>query len=223
MTWREDGLRPTTVTIAATVMAAAAMLLGCAGSGGDGEPRGVAGGSGPTPTVATGPASSAAATSTSAGPTTSAAPPAPGRCTSTALAVAGRAAGASAGHRHDMVIFTNTGSVPCTLHGYPGVSYLDASGAPAGLPAQRLEDDAPVVVLAPGEQAHASLNQSQGYMGGAGCGPTAEGVTLQVYPPAETVALTVPYRSDLCTTAVMLSVGVVYPGTEMVAGENAGA
>jgi hypothetical protein len=145
------------------------------------------------------------------------------RCTSAVLGVEARPAGASAGHRHDLVIFTNTGAGPCWLRGYPGVSYLDASGAPAGPPAERLEAPAPRVVLAPGEQAHASLNGSQAYLGTPECGAAVEGVTLQVFPPDETVARTTPYEASLCSALPVLRVGVVEPGTDLQPGENAGA
>jgi hypothetical protein len=145
------------------------------------------------------------------------------RCPSAVLRVEARPAGASAGHRHDLVIFTNTGAGPCWLQGYPGVSYLDAAGAPAGPPAERLEAPAPRVVLAPGEQAHASLNGSQAYLGTPECGATVEGVTLQVFPPDETVARTTPYGASLCSALPVLRVGVVQPGTDLQPGENAGA
>jgi hypothetical protein len=150
-------------------------------------------------------------------------PPGPGRCTSAGLGVEARVGGASAGHRHDVVVFTNTGAAPCTLRGYPGVSYLDAGGAPAGAPAQRLVDDPPVVSLEPGERAHASLNQGNAMVGTPECGAPVDGVTLQVFPPEETVAKLIPYRSTLCSGAAILHVGVIHPGTEQAAGENAGA
>lgn len=36
--------------------------------------------------------------------------------------------GAGLGHHGVVVVFTNTGTGPCTLRGYPGVAGLDASG-----------------------------------------------------------------------------------------------
>jgi hypothetical protein len=155
------------------------------------------------------------------------APPAGGggthRCGTGELALEGREGGASAGHRHHTLILTNTGRATCTLKGYPGVMFLDATWAPAGPPAERLTDDAPVVTLAPGAQAHASLNLSAAYYGTPECGPEVDGVTLQVIPPDEYAGLRIPYRTTLCSARPILSVGVIYPGTELAPGENAGA
>jgi hypothetical protein len=162
-----------------------------------------------------------------AAPPTAPAPPTGGagtrRCGTGDLALEGREGGASAGHRHHTVILTNTGRVTCTLKGYPGVMFLDATWAPAGPPAERLSDDAPVVTLAPGAQAHASLNLSAAYYGTPECGPEVEGVTLQVIPPDEYAGLRIPYRATMCSAQHILFVGVIYPGTELAPGENAGA
>jgi hypothetical protein len=217
-----------------------AVLAGC---GGGGPPQAAVPGTTPAapaiPTIpmvpnpttgsTTDPTADAASTTEPAAvpPAPAPAPPAGGagtrRCGTGDLALEGREAGASAGHRHHTLILTNTGRVTCTLKGYPGVMFLDATWTPAGPPAERLTDDAPVVTLVPGAQAHASLNLAAAYYGTPECGREVEGVTLQVIPPDEYAALRIPYRTTMCSTQPILSVGVIYPGTEMAPGENAGA
>ena len=102
----------------------------------------------------------------------------------------------------------NTGSARCRIFGYPGVQFLDASGA--GLPtrSQRVSDDfvGPVppveIVLAPGASASFRLVVTHGNASPAGC-TIARG--LQVYPPDDTATLTtaIPEGASECGTATV--------------------
>lgn len=97
--------------------------------------------------------------------------------------------GAAAMHSYFALVFTNTSSTPCTMQGYPGVSFTDGpDGDPIGKPADRDHSStaAPVAVvrLDPGTQASAkvtSLN-GQGAYSTADCKPVPE-KGLRIYPP----------------------------------------
>ena len=102
----------------------------------------------------------------------------------------------------------NTGSAPCRTFGYPGVQFLDASGA--GLPtrSQRVTNDfaGPVplveIVLAPGASASFRLGVTHGNASPAGC-TIARG--LQVYPPDDTATLqtAIPEGASECGTTTV--------------------
>ena len=85
------------------------------------------------------------------------------------------------------LVFTNTGNVICRLVGFPGVSLLYASGARIGEPAQREGDTRAAVVLAPGEDAYASLHTVNKGVTDKPCWQPA--TWIQAYPPGSTRAL----------------------------------
>jgi hypothetical protein len=210
---------PAALLLAVALTGAAA----CSGSDDAGEPT-----TAPPTTMASSPGSAApgttattAATAPSA-PTTSAAP-APSRCRAADLGLEVGEAGVSAGHWHAMLVFTNTRAAPCTLEGYPGVSFLDASGAPVGHPAERLTNATAPVLLAPGERAHAALNVSNAYNFGEECGQPVPTATVRVFPPDETADLRAPLDTDVCPNLAMVGVGPLFPGTEAAAAEDVGA
>jgi hypothetical protein len=111
--------------------------------------------------------------------------------------------------------FTNTSSTSCTLYGYPGVS-LDNSGGPIGAAATRdSSHGGPTrVTLAPGARANAIVRVSEAgnYPSGT-CSPDSASF-LMVYPPNQTVALDVPYKSTGCKNASvkLLTITVVASG-----------
>ena len=113
--------------------------------------------------------------------------------------------------------FTNTGSASCTLDGYPGVSI--GTGTPfsqVGAAATRSTAASPTVVsLSPGQTANALLRvvQAVNYPS-ATCSPTAT-TSLQIYPPNQTTAIYLPYKSTGCTSKSVniLTIGVVQAGT----------
>jgi hypothetical protein len=115
------------------------------------------------------------------------------------------------------IVFTNLGSTPCTLFGYPGVAL--AAGTPVtqvGAAADRSAASAPqLVTLAPGGQASALLRITQAENFSADkCHPTPT-TFLQIYPPEQTTPLYMPYKATGCAldTTHLLIIEVVQPGT----------
>jgi hypothetical protein len=194
--------------------AAALMLSGC----GTGQSQAQ-----PTTTVpGTGSASPAAA---SAPPTRSATPPAtapvtaapaavPSRCKAANLTAATDASGGgAAGSVYMNLNLTNTGSEPCILRGFAGVSLTsDAAGAPIGAPATRDETTAASdVLLAPGETGSAVLRYTQ-----AGNYPDcamADAAGYRIYPPEDTASLFLPQPTKACSNAeiTLLTIGAFQP------------
>jgi hypothetical protein len=96
---------------------------------------------------------------------------------------------------------TNVGRASCTLFGYPGVSILDASGHIVQHPAQRGGIQAPtrvrLVTLAQGRQARFLVTSSD-VIPSPGCPHAFSGTTLQVFPPNQRRALSVPHAGQFC-------------------------
>jgi Protein of unknown function (DUF4232) len=87
-------------------------------------------------------------------------------------ALRGSAAG---GQEFAVITFTNTGSLTCTMFGFPGVS-LRLRGALLSRPAERSGKSPATVRLNPGAQALASVTDF------SGCNaPISD--TVRVYPP----------------------------------------
>lgn len=115
----------------------------------------------------------------------------PGRCTSDALSyevpvpVVGSNGSASS---TTSVVLTNAGSTPCTLYGYPGVSFVAGGDRhQVGAAADRQPDTKPArVTLAPGSRASGPLTIVANASVDAGaCQPT-DAVGIKVYPPGST-------------------------------------
>jgi hypothetical protein len=200
-------MRPTPVaatTLAAAVcIAATGLLAGCGSSGPSARPT-------VTVTV-TAPASSAPAASNSSPPSSGA--PA---CATAILKGSLGSGGAAAGTAYYAIQFTNTSSSDCTLYGYPGVSFVTASGSQVGTPAT----ESPVyprqlITLAPGATAHAELGiaTAQNYPA-ATCSPVSVS-TIKVFPPGQTSALLVAVSATACanTSVPILTVQTVQPGS----------
>jgi len=92
---------------------------------------------------------------------------------------------------------TNNGSAPCTLSGYPGVSFVDANGAPVGAPASRDASGAGTVTLHPGASASAGVRITQPGVIGQVCNPH-QAAGVRVYPPDSYESLVVPYSGQAC-------------------------
>jgi hypothetical protein len=147
----------------------------------------------------------------------------PVQCPAKALKVTiGRGNGA-AGSVYYPLDFTNTGSVTCTMYGYPGVAFVTrAGGSPAGgtllgAPAVRNSTLAgKLVTLSPGTTAHASLQVqvAQNYPV-ATCKPVTAH-WLQVYPPGSFTARYLRFTAVTCTGKIpsrsTLGIYVVLPG-----------
>jgi hypothetical protein len=99
---------------------------------------------------------------------------------------------------------TNVGR-GCTLFGYPGVSILDASGRIVQHPAQRGAIQAPaqvrLVTLAHGRQARFLVTSSD-VIPSPGCPHAFSGTTLQVFPPNQRQALSLPHTGQFCNLHV---------------------
>jgi hypothetical protein len=108
----------------------------------------------------------------------------------------------AAGTTYQEVVFTNTGTSSCTLHGFPGVSYVDAGGTIIGKPTTEDPGARITVVLAVKGKAHSLLRQPDaGNFPAARCHLTTTD-RLQVYPPGETHQLFVTDRTQVCATGL---------------------
>lgn len=134
-------------------------------------------------------------------------------CESKHLSLSLGASQGTAGSSYQPIVFTNKGSSACTLHGYPGVSYVDSSGAILGKPASEEGGHRVTVTLQPGGVAHATLQQPDpGNFSPSSCNETTAD-RLQVYPPGETKQLFVTDHVQVCTTKqARSSVFTVQPG-----------
>jgi hypothetical protein len=142
-----------------------------------------------------------------------AAPPA---CPTSSLRVKPGLGQGYAGGTYEVLDFTNTSSVSCTLYGYPGVSLV--SGPPytqIGLAAKR-STTTPVklITLVPGATANALLQivDALNYPASA-CGPT-KATALRIYPPNQKTPVYVPTTSEGCTkSSQVLYINAVAAGT----------
>jgi hypothetical protein len=100
---------------------------------------------------------------------------------------------AGAGQRQATVVFTNTGSQPCTMFGYIGMQLLGAGGANIPTNVVRTPATPTLVTVAPGAKSSAALQW--GAIAGSGeptngpCEP--EPSQVQITPPNETHQLLV--------------------------------
>jgi len=214
----------------AAIAATAVLVTGCAALGagsGSSAPAGTSAAAAGTTAAPAG--TTAAAAGTTAAPAgtppdtaaastggTTAAGSAASACTTSALTAHLGTGEPSAGSTDIPIDFTNTGSTPCTLYGYPGVS-LDNSAGQIGAAAQRTAPPPSValVTLAPGAQANAIVRvaNADNYPS-ASCSPDPA-TTLKVYPPNQTQAINVPYTATGCLkpTAKLLFITAVTAGT----------
>lgn len=202
------------VFVLTTAAAGAVLMLSACGTS-QAQPQG-------TTTPGTGsasPTASPASPSPSPSPSSSAspeptAPGAPALCKAATLSAATDASGGgAAGSVYMKLNLTNTGTAPCLLRGFPGVSLTAAAeGEPIGAPATRDETNPVVdVLLAPGQTGTAVLRYTQ-----AGnysdCTPVAA-AGYRVYPPEDTASLFLPQPVNACSNAniALLSVGAFQP------------
>ncbi|MDE8669368.1 DUF4232 domain-containing protein [Pseudarthrobacter sp. H3Y2-7] len=184
-----------------TAVAAAAMMLTACGSG-QAQPQSQ--GTTAPGTESAKPAPTSAAPSASQAPTSLATtgPTGPSRCKAATLSAATDATGGgAAGSVYMTLTLTNTGTEPCLLKGYPGVSLTaDANGAPIGAPAKR-DESTPVaeVLLAPGQGGKAVLRytHAENY---TDCALTPA-AGYRIYPPEDTASLFLPQPTQACGNA----------------------
>ncbi|MHB8449805.1 MAG: DUF4232 domain-containing protein [Mycobacteriales bacterium] len=211
---------------ATSLLAVVAVMVGLAGCSGHPAPvaasattattasastGGPTGSSSASPTIASSPNSTTASPSS---PTSSASGPTP--CDASTLALSLGAAQGAAGTIYQSVLLTNTSTAPCTLEGYPGVSFLDSTGTQVGPASDRAPGQTPQLVTLAATRGVASftlaVHNAQSYDPGV-CMPQPT-VLLRVYPPNVTAPLTVSYHTSVCTvTYNSTDVGVVVSGT----------
>ena len=153
-------------------------------------------------------ASAAAPTTPAAAPATSGADLAAGstpKCTKTTLAVSLGAGDAGVGHRSIVVVFRNSGTSACRLHGYPGVAALDANGrqvvqavrTPNGYLGGLASGTAlPTVTLARGQRASATI-EGLGFNASDGSACTGYQGFL-VTAPDDTSSTHLAAATDMC-------------------------
>lgn len=122
----------------------------------------------------------------------------------------------AAGSVYVTIDFTNSGGAACTLDGYPGVSLTGGSPvAQIGAAADRDRTKTPMPVpLAPGATATAVVQVVQaGNYAPSACDPQPASALL-VYPPDQTVPVSLPYTATGCasTGVVILRVSPVTAG-----------
>ena len=149
------------------------------------------------------PASSGAAAGAGASTPTPAAPaPAgPALCKAAGLtATTDSTGGGAAGSVYMQLLLTNSGSEPCLLMGFAGVSLTaGADGAPIGAAAARDTTPATEVLLEPGQAGAATLRytQARNY---PDC-TVVPAAGFRVYPPEDTASLFIAQPRDACSNA----------------------
>ncbi len=171
-----------------------------------------------TPSSTTSSPQSATAT-TSASTTTVAAAPSTSSgtqpCTAHDLTLSYLGQQGAAGHGEIAFALKNTGTAPCHTYGFPGIQFVDRSGAPLTTIPHRTTSDyfgqAPEakLTLSPGEEASFRLGVTHGAVPGSVC-TTAFG--LQAIAPDDTVSIStqIPDGAYECRDA---TVSPLQPGT----------
>ena len=118
-------------------------------------------------------------------------------------------AGGAAGSIYYPLDFTNISGSPCTLFGYPGVSFVTGqSGTQLGRAATRNPVAHPVTItLAPGDVAHATLQVAEaGNYDPAQCSPVTAH-WLKVFPPDQFSAAYVRFTTQACSAKLPSKIG----------------
>lgn len=160
----------------------------------------------PTPTVAPSPSSAATPPSPTPSPSPSPSPASspsvtvatPKRCTSAHLRLSVQEGDGGAGQFHQPLVLTNRGP-RCTLHGYPGVSFVDSAGRTLGSPADQTPGTVRRVLVEPGRSAVAVLEYSNALVyPDSSCRPQRAD-RVRVYPPGERTPLLVADPILVCS------------------------
>ncbi|WP_405593725.1 DUF4232 domain-containing protein [Streptomyces sp. NBC_01092] len=118
-----------------------------------------------------------------------------------------------AGQRNFPIVLTNAGDRTCTVRGYPGAAFVDASGKQLGPDPKRSPDTPTTVTLTPGRSAWAGLTFASPEISGA---RTALPQALLVTPPDERDPLKVAWTAGevpVAGNASSVFLTVVQPGT----------
>ncbi|MFF4969222.1 DUF4232 domain-containing protein [Streptomyces sp. NPDC001037] len=190
----------------AGAVAVLSLLTACGGQGDGSAPEKVSGTAGPATESGGGPASgvSSPAASTPGGTASSSAPrtgrtttgtgsgtgaesggktAATGtRCHTSELRAAVGRNNPGAGQENFPIVLTNKSARTCTLHGYPGAAFVNASGSQLGPDPKRSSGSPATVTLKPGQSAWAGLTFSNPEVSEA---KTARPAGLVITPPDE--------------------------------------
>ena len=133
----------------------------------------------------------AVSASTTSSPSTTA-PASTAMCTTATLRVVGGDEQGAVGNWAIPILFVNDGQAACHLYGYPGVSWITATGSQIGPAAVRETSVSPQLVTLQPEQAAVAvvLQPSRANQVASGCAVT-QAAAITVYPPGNTAAATV--------------------------------
>jgi hypothetical protein len=198
---------------AAAVLVCAGALAAACGSSGS-----TAASPGASATATTKPSVNPGGTPLAATPPATATPSGLPACATSALkvTVSTSGGGAAAGSVYYPIQFVNVSGSPCTLYGYPGVSFVTGQGGSQIGPAATRNPATPkaLVTVAAGQTVHAELQvvDAQNYPPGD-CGlVTAH--WLKIYPPNQTAPVYVNFSAQACSKPKqILSVQTVQSGT----------
>ncbi|MFF3906235.1 DUF4232 domain-containing protein [Streptomyces sp. NPDC001848] len=112
------------------------------------------------------------------------------RCHASELRASVGANNPGAGQENFPLVLTNRSGRTCTIDGYPGAAFVDASGRQLGPDPRRSPGSRTKVTLAPGRSAWAGLTFSNPEVSGA---RTATPAAVLITPPDEKASLKVPW------------------------------
>lgn len=135
-------------------------------------------------------------------------------CTTNQLKADASGFSTGAGTTGFQIVFQNTGSSPCSLSGYPGVSFVKIHNIQLGKAAERTGGTpAARVTLIPGAHAYADTQTVNGVGGYSAAQCDLTNVpTLRVYPPNQKESLNIPWNRQECVGSSVqnLRVGAVH-------------
>jgi len=121
--------------------------------------------------------------------------------------------GTAAGSTFYELALKDAADGPCTLDGYPKLSFVDAHGVQLGVPATEMSGPGGPVHLTAGTSAAVRVAYHDGYLSaGPDCQPTTA-AGIRVYPPGQTVALVVPTSLIVCASPTASAMASVSPVT----------
>lgn len=132
-------------------------------------------------------------------------------CNYSAIHIAAEVSNGAAGSRYITLTYTNTGAAPCSLVGWPSVSYVDGSGQPIGAPAApAAEWTSSGEIVAPGSSAQATLREARANLYGDACqAVTAAGYRVGIPGTDQSLVLALPAEACSNKALAQLSVGQV--------------
>ncbi|WP_405952431.1 DUF4232 domain-containing protein [Streptomyces prunicolor] len=180
-----------TVSSPQTQSGTAAPAGGDASADGSGTPASTPGGT-DTATGSNSASSGSSTSSGSGGTSTNTGTASSTRCHTSELKAKVGANDPGAGQENFPIVLTNSSGRTCTVRGYPGAAFLNASGTQLGDDPQRESGSATTVTLKPGQSAWAGLSFSNPEVSGA---KTATASWLAVTPPDEQDTLHVKWTA----------------------------